>query len=157
MSKENEERLWKEVKAAGKELKTEIEKLSYVLVGVMAATNNESTEKLKKLKKELDLTEIHVSEYKPFGSIERNITLKVPRSSRDGCEEIEYMMQDCGFRVYTIEVIIALNDMEKRFLEDEAEAMPGEPSSFKNDGLAKKVLNAIYNFKNAILTYANEV
>lgn len=158
MLKENEERLWEKIRDASNKMKTDLEKLSHVLTGVIVTTGEDTKTgiELKMLKDELDRIKIYVSEYEPYSGSSRYINIRIPSyfSSGNGGEK-QYNM---GRVLYCLpQMILSLNDIEKRLLEAEAENMPGGASSMKNDGLAKEMLSAIHEFKNAVLVYANEV
>lgn len=113
------------------------------------------------LKEELERINISVSEYKTWNDQDRYILIKMPTyfsERKGGINQKEFRMGGKYINSITLaNLIILLDDFEKRIVKDEAEIMPGEPSSANHQGRAHKLLEAIEAFRAWILEFATEM
>lgn len=161
MREDEIKRSWEKVKNTSEDFQAEIKTFPHVLKGVIATVGEDilKREVLSTIKDELERVEIHVSAYEPFGSIDRNIKIKVPSyfSLENGGTKEYNMERNYNILKGIINIILTLKDFEKILIKNEMENMPGEPSSAKHDGLAKNLLVTMRNFKISLLEYADIV
>lgn len=150
-------RLWNKLEVSSEKFSSELTKFSYSLNGVIAALGE--NEKLIDLKNALENVQIEVSSYDPYGSTDKSIkvTMSSTFTSLEECGSHEYDMSTVqNIRKGTLKIILIVQDFEYALIKAESEYLPGGSSSFKHDGLAKKLLVALRNFKMALLVFANE-
>lgn len=146
---------WEMVQDSGKRLEVEVKRLAGVLSEII--TKNPDNKRLEEFKDELELSKIYVSKYEPEGSRDRYIELYIPNqhSKLKVCKLRTYnMKQQLVIYFNSLRIIKQLMDMRKRILTEECFTMPGEPSSMKNDGMAKGIVKAIESFEFRIIYYA---
>lgn len=161
MREDEIKRSWEKIENTAENFQAEIKTFPHILKGVIATLGENAlkSEVLTTIKEELERVEIHVSTYEPFGSVGRNIMIKVPScfSLENGGTKEYNMENNYNILKGIINITLTLEDFEKMLIKNEMENMPGEPSSANHDGLAKNLLVAMHNFKIALLEYADIV
>ena len=145
------EKEWRKLKEISQSLMEEKAIFQSVLFGISIATTNGSQKErqiellnaLQKFNITVGDTEVHITA-PVFFSKTFEITFGWKVVNCDCTRE--------NASSYTISnIILLLRDMIEKINSIEKEILPGEPTSIKNDGAAKPILSAIYNFETAFL------
>ncbi len=163
MSGKEAKQVWERVRTSSDKIEEQVRYFPYVIDGILSALekNDERKEKLKTFKEELGRISVSVSEYDTWNKEDRYILIKMPSYfslPRGGFEQKHYSFGGNYVQGHVLaDVILTLEDFQKKIIKVENEIMPGEPSSAAHQGTAYMLIEEIDTLKTWILEFTTEL